>query len=585
MYILGLNVFHADSSACLYKDDILITAIEEERIRRVKHWAGFPSESIRWCLMEAGISIDQLDIIAINQNKKSNLINKVSYTLRKRPNIKILLNSLKIKNKRKNIHKHIENSFVNSDFKGKIIPIEHHVAHAASGFYPSNFDKAVILSVDGFGDFASTAWGIGNKDKIKIDKRIYFPHSLGIFYQALTQFIGFTKYGDEYKLMGLAPYGKPTYLEEIRKLIKIDLQNQFELNIEYFTHHREHSEFLWNNVEPKFNNLYSSKLIKLLGPPREKDAPITQRHKDLAYCTQAVYEEVFFGLLNFLHKKYKLDNLIIVGGCGYNSTANGKIRLHTNFKNIYIPSAAGDAGGAIGAALQGFIENSKKKINLSNLQLVKNSSFGPKFDDNYIRIAIDTKKDLLEDENISFSNFSEFSKIIKYIAKEISNGKVVGWFQNRMEWGPRALGNRSIFADPRRQDIKKVINQKIKNRESFRPFAPSILRQYVNQWFEQDNDVNFMTEIYKIREEKKLKIPGVTHIDGTGRLQTVSKISNQKYYDLINEFNKLTGVPILLNTSFNENEPIVFLPEEAIDTFIRTKIDILVIGNWILKRN
>ena len=584
MYIVGLNAFHGDSSACLLKDGNLIGAAEEERFRRIKHWAGFPSEALKWCLFEAGINLQDVDHIALNQDIKANLGRKIMFTLDKRPSLKMLIERFQNKRKRLSVKEHLLKAFPNSEFNGSIHSVEHHTAHLSSAFHTSPFDEAVTVSVDGFGDFASSAWGIGQGIKINLEDRIYFPHSLGIFYQALTQFIGFHNYGDEYKVMGLAPYGKPVYIEQMREIVKLKSDGSFKLNLNYFRHHREKIDYEWENGSPHVGTLFSSNLENLLGPERTKDQELTQKHKDIAHSVQAMYEEAFFHLLNKLHEKYNLDNLTIAGGCGMNSVANGKVLIKTPFKKIYVQAAAGDAGGAIGAALMTWYkiggEKSKKRIISHN-----HAYWGPSFTNDYIGNLLKFEKDRIEKENCTIEVFSEISQLTKYTAAEIAKGKVIGWFQGKMEWGPRALGNRSIICDPRRSDMKDILNLKIKRRESFRPFAPSILREAVPDWFEQNDDVPFMMQVYQIIKDKRSEIPAVTHVDGSGRLQTVDKKNNSRYYALINEFKNLTGVPMVLNTSFNENEPIVCKPKEALETFLRTKMDILVMGDWMIKRN
>jgi carbamoyltransferase len=583
MYILGLNVFHGDSSACLVRNGHLIAAAEEERFRRIKHWAGFPSEAISWCLSEAGIYLEDIDHIAINQDTYANLSSKILYTLNKRPSLGMLLDRFRNKRERVSIANYVSSAFPNSKFKGKIHAVEHHLAHLSSAFHTSPFDESVIVSVDGFGDFASSAWGVGRGININISDRIYFPHSLGIFYQALTQFIGFHNYGDEYKVMGLAPYGKPVYINQMREIVKLKSDGSFELNLDYFLHHREKIEYEWENGSPFVGTLFSSNLEKLLGPARSQNEAISQRYKDIAYSIQAMYEEAFFHLLNKLYSNYDLKNIAIAGGCGMNSVANGKISLNTSFKKIYIQAAPGDAGGAIGAAFITWHKLNQKKIN-QIVQLHDHAYWGPSFDNNYIGLMLEKKKQMIEFKNFIVTYISDFDQIAKDIAVEIAEGKVIGWFQGRMEWGPRALGNRSIICDPRRFDMKDILNIKIKRRESFRPFAPSILKEEMTEWFEQNEDVPFMGQVYQIIKEKRFLIPAVTHIDGSGRLQTVCERTNPRFYALIKEFKNLTGVPILLNTSFNENEPIVCKPEEALETFLRTKMDTLVIGNWKIKR-
>ncbi len=584
MYIIGLNAFHGDSSACILKDGVLIAAAEEERFRRIKHWAGFPSESIKWCLSEAQIGLEDVEHIAINQDPKANIGKKIIYTIKNPPKLNMLWGRLRNRMERGNIKDYLIKEFPQKVFKGKIHAVEHHTAHLFSAFNVSPFNKAAVISVDGFGDFASTAWGIGDGVDISLDDRVYFPHSLGIFYMAITQFIGFNNWGDEYKVMGLAPYGRPTYLEQMRQIIKLMPDCKFQLNLDYFCHHKEKIEYVWRNDSPSVKSLFTYKLEELLGPSRKRGEELTQHHRDIAHSAQAMYEEAFFHIINSIYEKFKIDSLAIAGGCGFNSVANGKVLLNTSYKKIYVQSAAGDAGGAIGAAYETWHRVGGKKA-LQRCNSHDHAYWGPSFNDEYCGILLDKEKEKIKKENCTISHISNFPELVSKTATAIANGKVIGWFQGKMEWGPRALGNRSIIGDPRRHDMKDILNLKIKRRESFRPFAPSIINEKVEEWFEQIDDVPFMMQVYQILEEKRNKIPAVTHVDGSGRLQTVYEHTNPRYYSLIKEFEKLTGVPIVLNTSFNENEPVVCKPEEALDTFLRTKMDLLVLENWLIERN
>tara|TARA_A100001035_G_scaffold234773_1_gene198012 strand:- start:424 stop:2178 length:1755 start_codon:yes stop_codon:yes gene_type:complete len=583
MYILGLNAFHGDSSACLLKDGVVIAAAEEERFRRIKHWAGFPSEAIKWCLSDAGISLESVDHIAINQDPKANLGKKIIYTIKNPPKLNMLLGRFLNRIERGSVKDHLKNEFPKSSYNGEIHPVEHHTAHLFSAFHVSPFNKAAVISVDGFGDFASTAWGAGDGVNIDIDDKVYFPHSLGIYYMALTQFIGFYNWGDEYKVMGLAPYGKPIYLDEMRQIVKLMPNGKFELNLDYFCHHKEKIEYVWKNDSPSVKPLFTNKLENLLGPVRKRGEDLTQRHKDLAHSAQAMYEEAFFHILNSIHNKYKLDSVAIAGGCGFNSVANGKVLQNTPYKKLYVQAAAGDAGGAIGAAFTTWHKIGGQKATRRG-QSHDHAYWGPSFSDKYCDVLLEKEKQKIEEEDCIVSYFHNVSDLIKKTAAGIADGKVIGWFQGRMEWGPRALGNRSIIGDPRRKDMKDILNIKIKRRESFRPFAPSIMHEKVSEWFEQNDDVPFMMQVYQILKEKRSKIPAVTHVDGSGRLQSVYEHTNPRYYALIKEFDRLTGVPMVLNTSFNENEPVVCKPEEALDTFLRTKMDLLVLENWIIER-
>jgi len=581
MRILGLNAYHGDSAAALIVDGKLVAAVEEERFRRVKHWAGLPTESIRYCLREAGIGLDQVDAIAINQDTKANLWKKISFMLVKRPDLSLVLNRIRNKRERESVEFQLERAFPDQPFNGKVHAIEHHLAHLYSAFYVSPFENAVTVSVDGFGDFSSGAWGVGQGRSITIDSRVFFPHSLGIFYQALTQYLGFPHYGDEYKVMGLAPYGKPEYLDEMRQVVQLQDDGRYSLNLDYFRHHKEKVAHEWEDGAPVFGSLFSDKLAELLGPLRQKGEELTKQHKDIAHSVQAMYEEAFFHLLNKLHERHGLDNVTLAGGCAMNSVANGKVTRRTPFKQVYIQSAAGDAGGAIGAAFAVWEEQGPA----SSRFVMDHAYWGPSFSDEAIGEVLRKAGAEIEQQGCTVEKIEDEDELCRRTAQAIAEGRVVGWFQGRMEWGPRALGNRSIVCDPRRADMKDILNLKIKRRESFRPFAPSILREAVPDWFEQDDDVPFMMKVFQIREERRPEIPAVTHVDGSGRLQTVFKETNARYYKLIEAFRENTGVPIVLNTSFNENEPVVCRPEEALDCFLRTRMDVLVINNYLVARN
>jgi len=578
-YVLGVNAYHGDSSACLVKDGVLVAAAEEERFRRLKHWAGFPSEAIKYCLSEERINLSDVGHVAINQDGKANLWKKIGFTLAKRPDLAMVLDRLKNKQERSNVRDELAKVITTGEFQGEVHNVEHHMAHLSSGFHVSPFDEAVVVSVDGFGDFASAAWGFGQGVDIIIDNKVYFPHSLGIFYQAMTQWLGFPHYGDEYKVMGLAPYGEPKFMVEMRKIVQLQGDGGYKLNLDYFRHHNEKVEYEWENGEPKVGVLFSDALVDLLGTVRQKSEELTQRHKDIARSVQMMYEEAFFHLLNVLSKRHGSDNLCLAGGCAMNSVANGKVYKNTPFRNVYIQSAAGDAGGAIGAAYAVW-----HKLGSKREFVMDHAYWGPRYQDEDYRVLLDAHSDAIRDQGCVVLRIDDEMELCKRTASAISDGKVIGWFQGRMEWGPRALGNRSILGDPRRGDMKDILNLKIKRRESFRPFAPSILREHVTEWFEQDDDVPFMMQVYPIREDKRSMIPAVTHVDGSGRLQTVSKETNPRYWRLIDTFRELTGVPIVLNTSFNENEPVVCQPAEALDCFLRTKMDVLVLGDWYIQR-
>jgi carbamoyltransferase len=583
MYILGINAYHGDSSACLLKDGRLLSAVEEERFKRIKHWAGMPLEAIRYCLNDANISINQVDHIAVNRNPNANIFKKGLYALQKQPSINIVRDRLKNAKNIRNIREILADGLGLDahNVRGEIHHIEHHVAHLGSAFYVSPFAKAVTVSIDGFGDFVSAMWGIGDGTKLTVKDRVFFPHSLGLFYLAMTQYLGFPKYGDEYKVMGLASYGKPIYLDKLRDIVLWDSNGRFKLNLNYFIHHTEGATMTWESGEPDIGTTYSVKMENELGAARKPGEALTKKHEDLAASLQALYEEAFFNLLNYAHKKTRLNNLCLAGGCAMNSVANGKIFDKTPFKEVYIQPAAGDSGGAIGAAYYVWHQILEK-----SRDFVMNTAYwGPEYSDSEITNAIDERIADLKERNCSIAHVYDSVELCRATALEISLGKVVGWFQGRMVWGPRALGNRSIVVDPRRAEMKDVLNSRIKRREPFRPFAPSVLLEKTGEYFEREYPDPFMIKVYPIRPEKRSTIPAVTHADGTGRLQTVRKEDNPLYWQLIKEFENITGVPVVLNTSFNENEPIVCTPNEALDCFLRTKMDVLVLGSTLIHRH
>ena len=579
MTVLGINAYHGDSSAAIMRDGRLIAAVEEERFRRIKHWAGLPTEAIKFCLAEAGLKFGDLEHVAINLNPRVNHLKRLFFILKRRPDPRLVFQRLLKLKKTQGLHQALAEAFPNEHMRAEVHHIEHHLAHIASSYLCSPFKDAVNLSVDGFGDFASAAWGPGVDGRIAIDGRVYFPHSLGMFYSALTQYLGFPHFGDEYKVMGLAPYGQPTYLPQMRKIVQVQSDGSFKLGLDYFRHHQENVPYSWDNGSPEVGTLFAPALNDLLGPARQQGEPLEQKHKDLARSIQAMYEEAFFALVNTLHDRYGGDNLTLSGGCAMNSVANGKVQRQTPFQNVYIQSAAGDAGGAIGAALV-----AARQMGETRREHMSHAYYGPQFSDEDHRALLHHEADRIEAAGCTVTRYNEPERLCQDTALAISEGKVIGWFQGRLEWGPRALGNRSILGDPRRANMKDILNEKIKRRESFRPFAPSILREEVSNWFEQDADVPFMMQVFQVREEKRSVIPATTHADGSGRLQTVHSETNPRYHALISAFNAITGVPIILNTSFNENEPVVCRPQEALDCFLRTKMDVLVLGNWMVRR-
>jgi carbamoyltransferase len=601
--ILGINAYHGDVSAVLVRDGMLVAAVEEERFRRVKHWAGFPRDAIQTCLEMAGVRPEDIAHFAISRNPRANLLRKAFFTLRKPPSLGLvrdrlknagrvrdvasalfdslgesrgpsMLGGLKLGSEKRDsfrVSKHPSRDAIAS----RIHWIEHHPAHLASAFFVSPFDEAALCAIDGFGDFVSTSWGIGRGSRLDVVHRTYFPHSLGLVYLAITQFLGFPKYGDEYKVMGLAPYGKPEYVEALRRLIHLKPEGRFELDLSYFRHHTDGVSMTWDDGEPMIGPVFTAKLEELLGPARKPDDDLEPRHEAIAASLQAVYEEAALHILNAVHERTGLRRVCLAGGCAMNSVLNGKIRERTPFEEVYIQPAAADNGTALGAAFWVW----HHVLGNPRSFFMDHAFWGPEFSDTQIRQLL---------EAIPHPAFRilhlEGDELCGWTATQIAEGKIVGWFQGRMEWGARALGNRSILADPRRADMRVIINTKIKFRDKFRPFAPSILEESLHEYFVGAVADPFMIQVYPVQPHKRAVIPAVTHVDGSGRVQTVSGKTNPLYWQLIKAFERLTNVPVLLNTSFNENEPIVQKPAEALDCFLRTQMDILVLGNHILEK-
>lgn len=574
MIILGLNAYHADSSAAIFVNGELIVAAEEERFTRIKHWAGFPSNAIEFCLKEAGVNISEVDFISVGRDPRAKLLNKFLYTIKNLSKSNTLIIDRLLN--RKNIN-NIESELLQfggltkKQIKKKIKYVEHHRSHLASAFFASPFDQSAILSIDGSGDFTTTMIAIGKGNKIEVIDSIDFPVSAGLFYTSFTQFLGFPHYGDEYKVMGLAPYGKPNYVNKILSIITFKEDGLFDWDSTYFVNPNDIKLGYENNI-PTVSRLFSDKFEKLFGLARKSNEELTQKHKDIAASVQKVCELLIIHILNSLQKKTGLKNICLAGGVAQNSVANGKILEQTNFTNLYIPSAGHDAGISMGSALYTYnhiLDN--KRINP-----IYSAYTGSKFSNEEIEI-------ILKNRNIKYEKYED-EKLFDIITDKLIEPGVVGWFSGRAEFGPRALGGRSILADPRNPKAKELLNLKIKRRESFRPFAPSILKEYTEEFFTKVEDVPFMEKVFPIRKEKQELIPAVTHVDGTGRLQTVLKSTNPRYYSLIDAFRRKTGIPILLNTSFNENEPIVNTPQEALDCFLRTEMDMLVLENFIIKR-
>ena len=591
MYILGISCFYHDASACLLKDGVLIAAAEEERFSRKKHDFEFPKNAISFCLEEAQISLKDIDWVAFYEKpfvKFERILLSClatfpkSWKVFRESMITWLLDKLWVK------RIITENIGINEE---KILFLDHHLSHAASSFFCSPFDKSAILTCDGVGEWATTCFGVGEGNAITLEKEIRFPSSLGLLYSAFTAFLGFEVNEGEYKVMGMAPYGKPRYVDKVYKLIEVAEDGAFSLNMDYFSFH--HST----------DKTFSSKFETLFGQARrpsmhfftkETDYPSyfgekpenfdelaekNQYYADIASSIQSVTEEVLLKIVHHLYERYKLPNLCIAGGVGLNSCANGRILKETKFKNLFIQPQAGDGGGALGAALYTW----HSILGNQRLFVMDNAYWGKSYLDGEI-------KSFLEEEKIAYEYIENEDILLDRAVDALMEQKAVGWFQGRFEWGPRALGNRSILADPRNPEMKDIVNVRIKFREPYRPFAPSVLVEDAEEFFDIDCakdhfPARFMLYVVNVKENKRDIIPAVTHVDGTGRLQTVFPDTNPRYYALIKRFKKATGVPVLLNTSFNlKGEPIVTSPRDAYNTFSQSGMDILVLENFVIRK-
>jgi carbamoyltransferase len=581
MNILGINAYHGNASAAIVCDGQLIAAVEEERFNRVKYAAGFPVQAIRFCLQQAGLTLADIDHVGIPRNPYARIFTKLIYSLRMpsfaRQRARVLTTFT-------GIPEALAAAFDADPKKltAMFHRIEHHHAHLASSFFVSPFESAALLSADGLGDFASTMWGVAQGSRMNIHGSVAFPHSLGLFYSAVTQYLGFLKFGDEYKVMGLGAYGQPGYLEAFRDIVRFDENsagNGFRLGLEYFTHHRTGPEMSWAEADktPTLGKLFSPEMSRHLGPVRGPAEPIEQRHRNLASSLQGRLEEVYLGMLRKLAKATGMKSVCLAGGVAFNCVANGKILDSTGFEQIYVHPAAGDGGLSVGAAF--YVWN--QILGKPRSFVMNHAYWGPGYSRDQVRHAIDSSA--LASNGYSLAELPE-PDLVRNTAQIIADGKILGWFQGRAEWGPRALGNRSIVADPRRPEMKDILNRRIKHREIFRPFAPSILAESTSDYFEKSHPSPFMTLAYSVKPAQRDKIPAPTHVDGTGRLQTVTREANPRYWQLIKAFENVTGVPVVLNTSFNDNEPIVCRPEEAIDCFLRTQMDSLVLGDFLITR-
>lgn len=570
MYILGISCYYHDASAALLKDGVIVAAAEEERFTRKKHDTSFPLNAIRYCLESQGITIKDVAHIGFYEKpllKFERLLSQHAETFPK--TIKTFVSALPSWiNEKLRVPRIIRKKL---KYKGDVLFIHHHLAHAASTFLVSPFEKAAVVTIDGVGEWTTTAYGYAEGNEIHLMKEIKFPHSLGLLYSTITAYLGFSVNNSEYKVMGLSPYGDMNrqtnlYYKKLKQVIDIKEDGSYRLDLSYFVFHYK-------------DRMPSQKLCRLLdGPITKRGSEMTQRHKDIAAALQLTYEEVLFRILNHVHKVTECENLVFSGGCALNSVANGKILSNTPFKRIWMQPNASDGGTSIGAA--SYIYHTLLGNKRTYIQ--DQGYLGPGFSKQEV-------KDFLEKNKIKYTEFKDEEELIKRTAELIHNNKVVGWFHGRMEWGPRALGNRSILANPANPKAKELLNEKVKHRERFRPFAPVVCDDDASKYFECDNPMpepaDFMLMVYPIKREWHAKIPAVTHVDGSGRLQVIKRHHNHMYYDLIKEFGRLSGIPILINTSFNiRGEPIVCTPYDAYKCMMGTGIDYVVMSRFLIKR-
>ena len=577
MIILGINAYHANAAAAIVVDGRLIAAVEEERLNRVKYAAGLPARAIQFCLDRAGAKLTEVDHIAVPRDPWARLGTKLRFAMRMP---RFALDRVRVMRRFAGIREDLATAFevTPEAICAQFHRIEHHRAHMASAFFVSPFQSAAVLSADGLGDFASFLCAAGEGPNMRALGEVTFPHSLGMYYTALTQYLGFWKFGDEYKVMGLAAYGQPEFLDEFRRIVRAHGPFSFRLGLDYFTHQTQGSEMTWRDATstPVVGRIFSPYLEKRLGPTRQPDEPLTARHHNIAASMQAALEEVLGSCWNGLAKATGQKALCLAGGVAFNCVANGKIFDASPFERVYVQPAAGDAGLSVGAA---FAVN-HQVLGRPREFTMDHAYWGPQYSPAEMRKAVDLA---VASGDAQVAEFDE-AALVEATARHIAAGKIVGWFQGAAEWGPRALGNRSILADPRRAEMKEILNRRIKHREIFRPFAPSIMEEAVGEFFEKAHPSPYMTFAYPVRAEKRAVIPAPTHVDGTARLQTVSRSANPLYWKLLRAVGDQTGVPVVLNTSFNDNEPIVCRPEEALDCFHRTQMDVLVMGNCILQK-
>jgi carbamoyltransferase len=559
MYILGISCFYHDSSACLIKDGQVIAAVQEERFNRDKFSPVFPIQAINYCLQEAGITSCDVEHIAFYEKMYLKFERTVLAHLYGYPfTLHNFLETMPLWLKdRLGVPYIIKEEL---SYKGKIWHVKHHLSHAASAFFVSPFEKAAILTVDGVGEYASSTYGVGDGRQMKILKEILYPHSLGLLYSMVTVYLGFHVFSGEGKIMALAEFGKPTYMDQFREVVDVRPDGSFRMNLRYFSLNRA-------------VKMHSGPFVRLLGPPRKEGEEITGRHRDIAASLQRLTEDILLKMTRHVYQETRMENLCLAGGVFLNVTANSRIFNETPFKNLFIQPAAGDAGASLGAAA--YVCHAL--LDQPRTYVMRSSALGPRYSDKVIET-------LISNEGEKFKRLSD-EYLPRYVAQVIADDKIVGWFQGRMEFGPRSLGHRSILADPRNPDMKDIINAKVKHRESFRPFGVSVLREDAGDYFDLSCETPFMLLVARVKKEKARNIPAVIHVNNTSRIQTVTKKDNGIYYDLISAFKAKTGVPMILNTSFNDKEPIVCTPQEAYQCYKNTSIDCLVMGNYVVEKD
>ena len=607
MRILGLNAFHGDASAALLVDGKLVCAVEEERLNRIKHCAGFPTLAVRECLRIGRISPADIDHVAMSRDPRAHLFDKLLYVgqrLYQRRDVGRLWHQLRdrLGNRRKvnSVEQALCVALGTESLAAQIHHVEHHRAHLASAFFASPFSESAVLSLDGFGDFVSTMWGTGRDRQITVLGEVGFPHSLGALYTAVTQWLGFPKYGDEGKVMGLAAYGDAHAVPALRRLIHLHPDGSFGLELAYFRHHQEGVDMSWADGQPRLGRLYSDALCELLGPAYQSGSAPDQRQKDVAASLQALLEDAVVHIALGLARRTGATRLSLAGGVALNSVANGKILDRTPFRQLFVQPAAGDNGTSIGAALW----VAHQLLAAPRRFVMHHAYTGPEFSDADCeqslrtvlgdgaqldaqgQVVVDAVETVGRDGQKALGRLRierlDTSDLLSRAVSAIERGDVIGWFQGAMEFGPRALGHRSILCDPRRADMKDILNRRIKHREPFRPFAPAILADQTAEWFVRAAPSPAMLLVDEVRVEKRALVPAIVHADGTGRLQTVEREHSPTFYALIETFFARTGVPILLNTSFNEHEPIVCSPSDALRCFLKTHMDALALSNlWL----